>query len=598
VLAPDARVLLLDQLRPPQGYRLDAAVATTFTLGLEAALVPPLAFAAAGLRTAADPLSITAAVRQCTDRVDVFCQAGMVKVPAVASDLFAFLEPMVHEVAAPPGGLFHPKLWLLRFAADGLQDLYRLLVLSRNLTNDHAWDVTLRLDAVRQAQPMASNAPLAALLRRLPATVTVPMPDERRSRVLALAEDARRLVWDLPDEVDALTFHVFGVPGQRPAPDFSGRRHLVVSPFLEAGGLEQVSRSGRDTTVVSRAESFDALPPTALAGPLSPFLLSAVSPAAESEDDGVEPEELPPPALLDGLHAKLYVVERGWRSHVFVGSANATDAAFSRNVELLVEMEAKASRLGIAAFLSSEGGLGALLEPYDAVGGAAPDPRDEDRYRLEEALRRLATQQWVASVSGDDGVHDLEVTSDRELRLEPATSAQVELLTRRGTAEALLDGHTASVAFDDVPLAEVTPFLVITLRGVGGLEVTGVVKAALVDDPEGRLDAVLAAQVDTPEKFLRLLALLLGLADGHLLALLAATSAAGSGSAARVGPAPGVFESLVRALALRPAALADLDGLVERLQRTEQGLAVLPPGFLDLWSVVQATRSALAKEHS
>ena len=42
---PDSRVVLMDQLRPPAGYQLEAAVATTFTLHLATALVAPLAFA-------------------------------------------------------------------------------------------------------------------------------------------------------------------------------------------------------------------------------------------------------------------------------------------------------------------------------------------------------------------------------------------------------------------------------------------------------------------------------------------------------------------------------------------------------------------------
>ena len=45
MLEPDSRVVLLDQLRPPPGYRLHAAVATTFTLDLATAVVPSLAFA-------------------------------------------------------------------------------------------------------------------------------------------------------------------------------------------------------------------------------------------------------------------------------------------------------------------------------------------------------------------------------------------------------------------------------------------------------------------------------------------------------------------------------------------------------------------------
>jgi hypothetical protein len=56
VLAPDSRRTLLDQLRPPENYRLDAAVGTTFTLDLTAALVPPLAFASFAVRSTTDPI--------------------------------------------------------------------------------------------------------------------------------------------------------------------------------------------------------------------------------------------------------------------------------------------------------------------------------------------------------------------------------------------------------------------------------------------------------------------------------------------------------------------------------------------------------------
>jgi len=44
VLAPKDRTLLLESLRPPPGFRLDAAVSTTYSLDLMALLVAPLAF--------------------------------------------------------------------------------------------------------------------------------------------------------------------------------------------------------------------------------------------------------------------------------------------------------------------------------------------------------------------------------------------------------------------------------------------------------------------------------------------------------------------------------------------------------------------------
>src|SRR6266516_2680676 len=124
MLSPEDRTLLVDLLAPPQaGFRLRHAVGTTFTLHLTALLPIPLGLAGADLISSTDPLSILQAVANYRDRIDVFCQAGHVAVPARGNDLLAFLEPMVHQVRAPtPGHLFHPKLWVIRYASDNREE--------------------------------------------------------------------------------------------------------------------------------------------------------------------------------------------------------------------------------------------------------------------------------------------------------------------------------------------------------------------------------------------------------------------------------------------------------------------------------------------
>lgn len=133
MLAPDDRAVLLDLLRPPPDMKLDVAVATTFTLDLEAALVAPLAFVAFDVAGPGDPIAVLEAVRSVASRLTVFCQAGETRAPHTASDLFAFLEPVVHEVRRPrTGHLFHPKLWLLRYV--GVDDSESIRMLCRHAT--------------------------------------------------------------------------------------------------------------------------------------------------------------------------------------------------------------------------------------------------------------------------------------------------------------------------------------------------------------------------------------------------------------------------------------------------------------------------------
>ncbi len=116
MLQPEDRSILIDDLRPPAGYQLAGAVATTFTLDLTTAVIPTLAFSSIALATTTpDPVSALEAVRLAAEKVDVFCQAGSIAIPARASALLAFVEPMVHGVRRPKGGLFHPKVWFVRY---------------------------------------------------------------------------------------------------------------------------------------------------------------------------------------------------------------------------------------------------------------------------------------------------------------------------------------------------------------------------------------------------------------------------------------------------------------------------------------------------
>ena len=110
MLAPDNRALLLDALRPPPGCSLDRAVATTFALDLETALMVPLALAGFQLVDDPDPVEIMEALRRMSERLDIFCQAGVISAASWRSDLVALLEKSIHEVRRPRAGrIFHPK---------------------------------------------------------------------------------------------------------------------------------------------------------------------------------------------------------------------------------------------------------------------------------------------------------------------------------------------------------------------------------------------------------------------------------------------------------------------------------------------------------
>jgi hypothetical protein len=602
MLEPDGRAALTEQLRPPSGYTLRHAVVTTFTLDLTTALSVPLAFAAHRARESRDPISILDAVRRAADRIDIFAQAGQVFEPRVHSDLFAFLEPMVHPVQAPyQDMLFHPKVWVLEYS-DGETCSYRILCASRNLTNDRSWDLLVRLDGIATDGPTEQSAPLAAFVHALPALCVQPLVVDRTARIEELAAAVACVEWERPTDVRSVTFHPYGIPGLTPQPLdslFDGTRHAIISPFLSDDGIRRIipPRSTKITVLVRR-DQLDRLDTATLARIEVALLLDDAAndddTAGDDQVDGQAASAMPTADALVGLHAKAYVLDRRTGSHLFIGSANATEAAFGGNVEMLVEFEGSQSKLGVEAVLGEQSRLRALTIPFEPEGNIeVPDDELAD-YALDQALRRLAARRYAACVEPDterDNHYCIEVSADEPLTLPVEMTARVALLTRRASTGAVPGDP---VVFDGLELADVTPFIVIQATDGRSKTAATVVSAELIGDVSGRRDAVIARQLADRAAFVRLLALLLALEDGQGTFQLD-THGTLAGGWAEDGS--GIFETLVRAIGVEHPALADVRRIVEHVRvaehRRERGMpSVLPEGFNELWESVWAAYTA------
>lgn len=614
MLEPDTRAALTEQLRPPSGFQLAHAVATTFTLDLTAALSIPLAFAAHRVRESRDPIAILDAVRRVADKIDVFAQAGQVDEPRVTSDLFALLEPMIHPVQAPRRNLlFHPKVWVLEYARGDARS-YRMLCASRNLTNDRSWDLVVRLDGLVTDGPTAQSAPLAAFVRALPAMALQPLASAHAARIAALADAVAAVEWERPTDVRALRFHPFGVPGipVRPLRElFAGARHGIISPFVSDDGIARILPPQANTTIVlARREQLDRLSPTTLSRIEGLVLDDAAN--DDATIDGALPDSpadgtarLTPAESLAGLHAKAFVVDRQSGSHLYVGSANATAPAFGGNVEFLVEFEGPYTKLGVAALLGEQSPLRALTIPYQPAGGEDIPSDELADHALEQVLRELASRRYFAQVEPDESGADtavgdgqetnpqyrIRLTADGASGIPERMNARVSLLTRPANTGAV---PGEPVQFDRLALTDITPFLVIRITDHRDVTASTVVAAVLDGDVTGRQDAVIARQLADRSAFMRLLALLLALEGGdgslHFDGL-------DSMAAGWAEDGSGLFETLVRAIGVEHGGLADVRRIVEHVRaaekrRSDGGPSVLPDGFDELWESVWNAYSA------
>ncbi len=220
MLDPQTREHIFGLLRPPDEYQLDRAIGTTFSLDLLTLLTVPLAFtffgsAADSDNTVYDPLALLDGVRRYAERILIFCQAGQIIVPKNNQQLFHYLEDRVFQLVSPyyEQAVFHPKVWLLRYApiAKNYAIRYRLLVLSRNLTFDRSWDTALSLDGVLSDRQYAysRNHPLADFFAALPEMWVQKgsFPDREAKIVRQLQEEVRRVEISLPKWVLRSVFY-------------------------------------------------------------------------------------------------------------------------------------------------------------------------------------------------------------------------------------------------------------------------------------------------------------------------------------------------------------------------------------------------------
>jgi hypothetical protein len=495
------------------------------------------------------------------------------------------LEPVVIPVKAPLGGAFHPKLWALRFRREGETPVLRLVVLSRNLTNDRSWDITLAVEGAPTGRERPDNEGLRSLLANLP-NLNRQTPSGTKTKVLELAAQLHSAEWRLPDGFEDLRFVSLGFNGKGWSPQPS-QKLAVISPFVSAKALEGLANSTDEPVLlVSRAEELDAL--GNLAQQSFPRRLT-LREAAETEDGEDLSEES---EVLQGLHAKVYIGQNGWNTTIALGSANATSAALDgRNVELIAEVTGKRSKIGGIDAIFSDEHLGKLLENY-----LPQEPQAEDdaillaEQRLEAAKAALIAADIRLLCTGDGDQRKLVLKPGGPIALDGIDTLKAWPVSLKAdlAADVKQIRLGQEVAVSDCSLSAVTGFVAFELTSSPALDACRFVLNLPVDGlPEERLAAVVRTIVANREGFLKYLLFLLadidedGLPNDVLLAL----TTEGNRNGFTLESALPLMEEMTRALSREPARLDSIQSLIEDLVRTDQGRQIVDENFLKLWSV-------------
>jgi len=656
MLEPGERQLLADALCPPQGYRFDCAVSTTYTLDLLTLLTMSVAFtlyhwAASEGQSKLDPLALLDAVRRHARRIHVFCQAGRIAVPKRSQLLFGYLEDSVIEAAAPNGGVFHPKVTVLRYTAapDAAADdedapspesvCYRVLCASRNLTFDRSWDTLLTLEGeldLNRVRAFARNRGLSHFVGALPEMATRSVGKKTRADIEQIADELLRVRFEEPEGFTDLTFWPIGLDDREVWP-FATRtdRVLVISPFVDPTFLNRIADQTNDLHLVSRVEALDGLPKTLLRHCESCHTLNdsaqTLEPQTETNDDDVsEPdaegaqdgkqlvEIEPSEAPLRGLHAKIFVADAGWNAKVWTGSANATAAAFKRNVEFLVELTGRASRHGVRPLLTKEEeddnhdrhiSFRDMLVPYQRTGYAVTEDRVLRQLEnlIDQARAVLIGAKLIAKIevrrADGDPSYDLNIEATNS---SPALPANVNLLVRpislrREDAVALKDLSTCPVVtFSAVSFEAITGFLAVEATATlsGQSQTTRfALNLPLLGAPSDREKRLLLALLSNRKRLLRYLLMLLSDADldpRQLIREIETTQSDSNTDARDISFGLPLLEPLMRTLDRDPHRLEQVARLIDDLRSTEKGREIVPEEFMAIWEPIWSARKEQA----
>ena len=526
MLEPTNRLTLIDAIRPPVAFRLESAMAVTFTLDLRALLMAPAALALTGSDgivsdgSQHEPIELLHALRSNAGKITVFSQVGEIALPPPPSRrVFAFLERAVVPVRAPGGGIVHPKVWVLRYeAVDGspgsrpAEQRLRVLIASRNLTFDASWDTVVRLDEAADAAG-ALLGPVGELFEGLLEAAVGTVSRDNRRRVRSLSAALRATRFALPAGVEDLRIHVLGLTDTPPPLPATAERSLIISPFVSDDFFTRV-HPARVDELVSSPESLDLLGPAALGKVTTVYAFDDGSaPDLASEEVRASPDD--PGRPLVGLHAKVFAFEDTGRARLFLGSANATGPAFSSNVEILVELVGPAAALGIDRLCDGTGEEPGLRDLFRTYCRTEPPPPPNGSATLDGARPAIAKLRFEGFVEESGTGWAVTYRSRDPVCAPDGTEIQCWPLASAGNRRRISVGEPLEARFETT-LEAISGFLAFELAHEDGAQTGFVVPVPLVGVPEHRERYLLRALVGNAERFLRYLLALLDEDSGQM----------------------------------------------------------------------------------
>lgn len=507
-------------LSAPNKYKLDFAIGTTYSLDLDALVGASLALGLSedtDSKLAHNPIALLEALRVTGDKIALFCEAGQIHMPSKVASLYILLEQMVYQVKTPKTkGIgtypsFHPKFWLIRYIDEKNNPLYRVVILSRNLTFDRSWDVTFCMDGVKKDTETTKNDPIKDFL-----AYTLPFAKKNPDKQKKIRQICKELSY-IHFDVGSNGFYDFDfIPvGVRKAdggyysikdyPLFTSTFNelLVLSPFLSDEVIKGFNDSNRSLTqtervLITRAMSLSSLKPENC----DKFRIYTVKDSVidgesivSEEDNNIQKQD---------IHAKIFMLRKYSDSELYLGSLNASRNAIIGNIEFVIRLKAKNRHLNLtklteSLFCGAEDNPNNPFQLVDVTN--VPKSETEPEKLLSAIVKDITRLKATATVTPNGDNYNVQVVFDKLV-----SGYDITISPLFSNKQARLD---TQVEFVDLTAVQLSEFYKITVSD-GTNSLTRVIMIPTTGLPEEREKMIVSSVVKDKNCFYQYVSFLLG----------------------------------------------------------------------------------------
>ena len=588
-------------LMSPEGFQLDNAIATSYSLDLDALISIPVALYFAhslDMNVKQDVVQVLDSIRRASSTVKVFCQKGQIKVPDNQHRLYSFIEPCVVQIPPTHKDSFHPKVWVIRYKNNSKEIKYRVIVLSRNLTFDRSWDVAFQMegDCIQERQKnFGKTKPLIDFINYLSGF-------EKIGWLKSFVADLGKTDFKITaNEFEDFTFLPAGFNGYKKNILFDNHVYdelLIISPFITTGGLDLAYlRSRAKPILFSREFELKKINRETLTH-FSVYHLSNDFVEGEEKIE-VDTEENSSSQLQD-LHAKIYSYKSGWDAYLCLGSANCSKRAMENNVEFMIKLKGKNSKIGPdAIFKELVNNELKVFQKYSATEELSEQEKLQNEQ--EQELQNLKIELVNATLKAKAGVQEdsnfkIEFEFNlKTIRNNPKIETAAYLLRSNEQRQILKTGEINSWAVHNISELDLSCFLIIDLKLKGSqASINFAMKIEIENLPDTRSTKIFRDIISNTANFFKYIRFLL--AENYWDEQLAFDDENGKDSDGNsfgiyFNQEEPIYENMLKAISREPEKLAEIKKVMDKLSEEEnKETPIIPDDFKELWNVFEETQ--------